>query len=150
MKALAIEDLRSDNSRALGELFEALQPEADRFHPHPLTREHARKLCADPQGGTYIVVLIDEVAVAYGMLRGWREHPTVPSLGIAVHPDHRGKRIGRLLMEYLRVVASLRGAKKIRLKVYPENKRAIRLYVGLGYVFEDTLEDGQHVATLAV
>ncbi len=57
--------------------------------------------------------------VAYGMLRGWDEGYETPSLGIAVHSEWQARGVGRRMMEHLHQVARVRGAKRIRLKVYP-------------------------------
>jgi ribosomal protein S18 acetylase RimI-like enzyme len=67
------------------------------------------------------------------MLRGWDEGYEVPSLGIALHPHAQGQGLAHLFMDFLHVAARRRGAKKIRLRVYRDNKSAITLYRSLGY-----------------
>jgi ribosomal protein S18 acetylase RimI-like enzyme len=47
-------------------------------------------------------------------------------------------------MHFLHAAARRRGADKVRLKVYPDNIRAIELYRELGYTFE-AQEAGQLV-----
>ena len=80
---------------------------------------------------------VDDRFQAYGMLRGWDEGFSVPSLGIYVAQELRGSGAARLMMEHLHVTARLSGAKRIRLKVYPDNLPAYKLYVSLGYQFPD-------------
>lgn len=123
------------------------------FHPHPLTHEAARHVCrhrdvtGDHPHDEYHVVVApsgyrgSETVVAYGMLRGWTEGYEIPSLGIAVHPDHRGRGIARQLMEHLHCVAAARGAPRVRLKVYRHNLAAVRLYEALAYEFEPASEN---------
>jgi ribosomal protein S18 acetylase RimI-like enzyme len=132
----------------LADLFLALARAGDErlFHPHPLTHAASRTVCRHRQGDgphdEYHVVVApsqngaSETVVGYGMLRGWTEGYETPSLGIAVHPDHRGRGIARQLMDHLHAVAAARGAARVRLKVYRKNLAAVRLYDSLGYEFE--------------
>lgn len=103
------------------------------FHPHPFTAAAARERAVYTGRDLYYVVLEGDEVLGYGMLRGWDEGYEVPSLGIVVHPAWQGRGIGRLLMDFLRLAAERRGAKKIRLRVYPENAAATALYRKLGY-----------------
>jgi len=134
----------------LANLFLALAGAGDEhlFHPHPLTHAAARTVCRHREGtgdgphDEYHIVVApsgyggSETVVAYGMLRGWTEGYETPSLGVAVHPDHRGRGIARQLMEHLHCVAAARGAARVRLKVYRQNIAAIRLYESLAYEFK--------------
>lgn len=138
-----------EDEAGLAVLFSALAVAGDGrlFHPHPLTPEAARAICrwrdtAATNTADEFHLAIDGsggdgpgVIVAYGLLRGWAEGFTVPSLGIAVHPDHRGRGIARRLMHHLHDVAAGRGAERVRLKVYRHNSAALRLYESLGYEF---------------
>lgn len=112
--------------------------DTDLFHPHPFTAEAAASICGhstgDPAtGDEYHAVLEEGRIVGYGMLRGWAEGYSIPSLGIAVAPDRRGQGVADALMRHLHRVAAARGAPAVRLKVYRTNTRAIRLYRSLGY-----------------
>jgi RimJ/RimL family protein N-acetyltransferase len=70
------------------------------------------------------------------MLRGWDEGYQVPSLGIALHAQARGTGLARAFMLYLHQVARWQGAKRVRLRVFPDNIPARRLYESLGYAFQ--------------
>ncbi|MFN8515656.1 MAG: GNAT family N-acetyltransferase [Chloroflexia bacterium] len=83
----------------------------------------------------YYVLIAGDTILGYGMLRGWDAGYEVPSLGIAIHPQYRGSGLGKLLMQFLHCAARWKGATQIRLKVYPDNPRAIKLYQQLGYAF---------------
>jgi ribosomal protein S18 acetylase RimI-like enzyme len=47
--------------------------------------------------------------VGYGMLRGWDEGYSVPSLGILVRAEACGQGIGKLLMEHLHLAPASGG-----------------------------------------
>jgi ribosomal-protein-alanine N-acetyltransferase len=112
------------------------------FHPHPFTPEEAARLAHYVGKDVYYALLLDGEMVGYGMLRGWDDGYEEPSVGIAVDPMTHGRGYGRLIMEFLHVAARDRGAKRIRLKVYPNNARAIEIYRSLGYKFQGE-EEGQ-------
>lgn len=141
-----------DDEASLADFFASLAASGDErlFHPHPLTRAAARSICWHHESaarGTACDeyhIAIDEFEehsssgqiVGYGILRGWSEGFAVPSLGIAVHPLHRGRGIARRMMAHLHDVATSRGADRVRLKVYRHNTNALGLYRSLGYAFE--------------
>jgi ribosomal protein S18 acetylase RimI-like enzyme len=135
------EPLRPELAAPLGDLFDALRESGDgrTFHPHPLGRDEAERLCAYEGRDVYAVLVEDGRAVAYGMLRGWDEGFDVPSLGLAVHPSERGRGLGRELAERLHEEARRRGAAQVRLTVDADNEPARQLYERLGY----TLEEGE-------
>jgi [ribosomal protein S18]-alanine N-acetyltransferase len=105
------------------------------FHPHPLDEAGARAACAGATADLHYVLSSGDDILGYGLLRGWEDGYEVPSLGIAVHPDAQGRRLGTLLMHFLHAAARDRGAPRVRLRVHPENNRARRLYERLGYQF---------------
>jgi [ribosomal protein S18]-alanine N-acetyltransferase len=143
--------VRPEDAVALGGLFERLRRQGAEafFHPHPLTREAAAELAVYAGRDVYCVRQIGEELVGYGMLRGWEEGFEVPSLGLAIEAAHQGRGHGRCLMEFMHELARQRGAKRIRLRVYPDNVRAVTLYQSLGYSFNTDCEsDGQIVGFL--
>lgn len=114
------------------------------FHPHPLTDEEAYRLAHYSGKDLYYVLIDGSTILGYGMLRGWDDGFQEPSLGIVIHPSSRGMGLGRLFMHFLHAAARWRGAREVRLKVYPENKHAVALYEALGYAFRGR-EQGQLV-----
>jgi len=117
--------------------FESIHPSSNYkyFHPHPFDKEKAQELGYYKGRDLYFVQTIQKEICGYGMLRGWDEGYKIPSLGILIHSAHKGKGLGKEFMFFLHEQARKRGAKKIKLKVYPENTRAIHLYQKLGYSF---------------
>jgi [ribosomal protein S18]-alanine N-acetyltransferase len=133
----------------LAAFFDALKACGDDrwFHPHPLTAGEAARLCAYQGRDLYYAAVAGDTVMAYGMLRGWDEGYETPSLGVAVHPDARGLGLARTFMGFLHAAASFQGARRVRLKVYPDNALARRLYESLGYRLEPTA-DGQLLGIL--
>lgn len=121
------------------DFFKCLKSSGDEqyFHPHPLTKEEAHKRVSYSGKDLYYVLMGDDKVLGYGMLRGWDEGYEIPSLGIAIRPSARGLGLGKLLMQFLHVAAHCKGAKRIRLKVYPDNTIAVKLYESLGYIFQN-------------
>lgn len=64
---------------------------------------------------------------------------------VAVHPDHQGAGLGRLLVEAAVQVARDRGARKLVLRVLGPNARARSLYASCGFVVEGVLRDEFHL-----
>jgi ribosomal protein S18 acetylase RimI-like enzyme len=57
---------------------------------------------------------------------------TTPEIGIGVHPNHRSKGIGRLLLRALIEIARKDGVSALSLSVAPENF-ALKLYKNEGF-----------------
>ena len=125
-----------------GSLFEFMQEldEKDRefFHPHGCTVEEIREICASKGEDHFCVVVDDDRVVAYGMLRGWDEGFDVPSTGIAVRRDSRGKGVALFLMAYLHDIARGKGATRVRARIHPENANSIDMCEAIGYRFAGT------------
>ena len=133
-------------SSALKDFFKALDENGDTsyFHPHPFTDEFLDKLSNYKGNDLYYIAAEANIVLAYGMLRGWDDGYIIPSLGIAIHPMARGLGLSKVFMHFLHFAAHRKGATQIRLKVYPDNLRAIRLYENFGYTFEG-MENNQLV-----
>lgn len=142
LPTLEISRLRRGNASGLLALLSALQAtgESTLFSPHPFTAEQLETLCRDEQKDLYYVALAGSEVLAYGLLRGWSEGYETPSLGIATHPEHRGRGLATAMMTFLHAAASIRGATRVRLRVHKTNRSAIQLYERLGYVFEPAIE----------
>ncbi|MBW1792180.1 MAG: GNAT family N-acetyltransferase [Deltaproteobacteria bacterium] len=105
------------------------------FHPHPLTYEAAKRIATYEGDDLYFLQIKDNEIAGYAMLRGWDEGYTIPSLGIAIHPNFRNQGLGRDFMEFLHKQAKSKGAAKVRLKVYLGNTGARHFYESLEYSF---------------
>lgn len=119
--------------------FHSLKEKGDErfFCPHPTDEETINHLVHYNGRDLYYMLVEEEKVLGYGLLRGWDEGYQIPSLGIAIHPTERGRGLGKILMSFLHVVASRRGADKVRLRVLKNNEKAISFYKNLGYLFEE-------------
>ena len=79
----------------------------------------------------YIVVLQDDKVLGYAGV--WVVLDEAHVTNVAVHPDYRGGKIGRLLMTELMRRVSLKGAVRITLEVRTSNAVARNLYSSLGF-----------------
>lgn len=148
--SLEIRVLTSEWQQALLTFFGALEEvnTADLFRPHPFTDQAVEGILRSAHLDLYYVLVEDFAVLGYGMLRGWDEGYQVPSLGIAIHPRVRSNGLGRVFMNFLAAAAKSRGAQKIRLRVMPQNRRAVSLYESLGYVFSSHDDDAYLVGFL--
>lgn len=154
--SVSLRRIRVGDLEHLTIFFEALkQHEIDRFfHPHPFDAETAKHICEYSGQDWYAAQWIESQKFSgiggYVMLRGWDAGFKIPSFGVCVHPDWQGIGLGRLLIQAAITVACLRQSPAIRLKVYPDNDRAIALYSQFGFKFQPDLESDQRVGLLAL
>ncbi len=104
------------------------------FAPHPFDRENAEKICRDESECWYRVVAeLDDRIVGYAWFAPFQEEP-YPVVGIAISDDFHGRRLGGALMDVLTAEARARKLAGLRLTVFKDNDRGIRLYRSRGYV----------------
>lgn len=138
-RQVTIRPVAVDDAAALATFFGSLRAGGAEkfFHPHALDEETAAVRARYVGQDIYLLLTDDSEILAYGMLRGWDEGYSIPSLGIAVRPDKQGLGLGRRLMEALHHAAAERGASRVRLRVHPQNDAAIKLYRSIGYLFDE-------------
>jgi ribosomal protein S18 acetylase RimI-like enzyme len=117
------------------------------FRPHPFTAAEALRIATRTGRDVHALLLIDGRPVGYGMLRGWDEGYSTPSLGIAVRTPDQRKGYGRALMRELHAEARRRGAERLRLRVHELNAPARHLYETLGYRYHG-MDRGELVMVL--
>lgn len=106
------------------------------FNPHPFTAQYAQYLCSYQGKDEYYVMEADGVVVGYGMLRGWDEGYSRPSLGVCISANYSGRGYGTEMVRHLISVAKSRKASEIILSVEESNRTAIQLYNKTGFVLE--------------
>jgi glycosyltransferase involved in cell wall biosynthesis len=150
-KKVRFRQLDISDAADLGRLFEQIRvsPGAEFFHPHPLDQAEAKRICGLSGKDYYCLAYLDGTAVGYGILRGWDDGFSEPSLGVALAPDYLGRGLGRELTLHLHSVAMARGASSIRLKVYTRNLAGRALYLKLGYVLTSHA-DGEELGRLVL
>lgn len=107
------------------------------FSPHAYDDTTLNQIADDSNQDLHYVLVEDQIVLGYGLLRGWNEGFNIPSLGIAIHPNARGKGLATMLMQFLHISARINNATKVRLRVLKKNEKAHLLYSALGYQFED-------------
>ena len=73
------------------------------------------------------------VGMAVGLLRDGSAADVVPIVSVFVSPSHRGRGVGRRMMEGVEDWARRHGARSTSLWVVDENRAARRFYEALGY-----------------
>jgi len=140
---LQIRDLVAGDQTALTELFGRLAGDSETaryFHPFPLTLKTARQLCSrsDPAlRDVYLLALVHDQPLGFGMLRGWDAGFAAPSFGACVAPQARDAGLGKALLAHAIARARSMGAPMLLLSVYRENARAVHLYRQFGFEFEE-------------
>ena len=107
------------------------------FSPHDYSYKGLLKEITSKSKDYFVFLIENDNIAGYGLLRGWSDGYDIPSLGIMIDINHQGKGVATGLMSHLHHIALLKGAEKIRLRVYKENFKAISLYNKLGYVLSN-------------
>jgi len=125
----------------IDEFFKRNEKDYEFFHPHKFSYFSLLNEVLQHDKDYYVFLMDNDNVVGYGLLRGWQEGYEIPSLGIMIDVDFRGKGFSSQMMQHLHEIAKTKGSDKIRLTVYKENKTAICLYNKLGYEFSDKNEN---------
>jgi ribosomal-protein-alanine N-acetyltransferase len=80
----------------------------------------------------YLVVEVDGEVVGYAGM--WVILDEAHITNIAIHPDHRGKKIGEELMRRMMALGVAHGAERMTLEVRVSNIPAQKMYEKLGFV----------------
>lgn len=137
---MEIRELSAEYVDGLLKLCEDNVEEFKYFGPHAFTRETLDSILKTAKLDLYYVVVSD-VVIGYGLLRGLDEGYSNFSLGIAIDKKYYGTGLAKMFMSFLELQSTLRGHSNIRLGVNTDNKRAFTLYQKLGYVYE-SCDDG--------
>ena len=134
--AVTVRPLTADDAEALGDFYESVPPEDNRFYcPHPLTRPWARKIAAanDP----FFICLVmeggDGRIVGYAWTR-WRDETSDRSnFGICIRRGFQGAGAGQALTTRLLEIARHSAPPVIGLTVQVANTSALALYEKMGF-----------------
>lgn len=83
---------------------------------------------------SYMVALLEGEVVGYAGM--WIVLDEAHITNVAIHPEHRGRGVGREVMLELLARAAVLGAAKITLEVRVSNQVARKLYESLGFVYK--------------
>jgi ribosomal-protein-alanine N-acetyltransferase len=100
----------------------------------------------NPAGRLWAASMSDKLA---GFICYWVLDAEVSLLNFAVHPEERGKGVGRFLLNHMVEEAASRDVEAVWLEVRVSNDRAVRLYRKFGFekvgvrrkYYDDTQED---------
>lgn len=93
----------------------------------------AEILCARERD-VYSGMFWEDRLVSIFMLRGWDAGFETPTFGVIVCADHRGREVGRVVMEAAKTISRLSGAKRIMAKIHPDNIATTRGGLREGFV----------------
>lgn len=137
-----LQRIGSSHCAALAELFRRNNiPSVLRFfHPFPLDEQEAERIACHTGKDRYYLLVKDDEARGFSMLRGWDEGFSVPSLGMMVDVDGQGKGLGRELLLATLAEARALGCPQVRLSVYADNGKALKLYQSVGFELREKKE----------
>jgi mycothiol synthase len=136
-EGVGMRTFREDDARAVKELLDLAY--AQEFHHRPLPFEHWRRfMLEDPSYDPdvwFLAVVGNEIV---GAALNWKEGYVKD---LVVHPDWRGRGLGRALMQHTFAEFARRGIPRVTLKTDSNNPTgAWRLYERLGMKVERTYE----------
>jgi [ribosomal protein S18]-alanine N-acetyltransferase len=99
--------------------------------PIPWKREHFLQEIHSHISFPFVAVC-EETVIGYVCMTSLFEEAQI--MDIAVAPEHRGRGVGRMLMEQAIVIAREKGAERLVLEVRESNVAAIALYERFGFV----------------
>ena len=109
-----------------------------------------------PRFWPLVAELDGQVVAVTGLTQHEHNRSHAAHVGMMVHADHQGRGIGSALMEaILDLAVNWLGLTRLQLEVYPDNRRAIRLYEKYGFEVEGVyrayaFRDGRYVDTLVM
>jgi len=108
------------------------------FHPHPFDVQTITEICSSTKDH-YFVMEQNEKIIGYSFLRlfGYK----TPSFGCCVRREYQGKGYGTLLTQETMNKAIELDYHKVILKVYKENKAALKIYENIGFIIVGKTDD---------
>ena len=132
-------------SEILSILNEAIVHSTALYDYHPRTPEHMLGWFQTKQSGSFPVIgaLADDGVLmgfaSYGTFRAWPAYKYSVEHSVYVHQDHRGKGLGRALMEQLIARAVEQEYHVLVGGIDTSNSVSIRLHESLGFVHSGTI-----------
>lgn len=138
---LSIRALGAADAPELSAMLRAQRAEYARFfHPFGFDERAVESVLAKSERDVYSAIYLEGQLVVFFMLRGWDDGFDVPAFGVLVDEKHRGSGLEMLSLDVAKTICRLRGARRIMLKMHPENISTKAVARKIGFVF--TREDG--------
>jgi len=127
--------IKKSDTKELVRLFASFSSETrKRFHPHPFTKEFAKKICSNKKDIWFVLLNVDTQRFAgYAFVNKIPILKSSGYLGIAVSDDFQRKGLGLKLMKTLLAVCRKEHVKEIYLNVDQDNLSALKIYKKLGF-----------------
>ena len=106
------------------------------FHAFGADEAAIEEILTSRKKDVYSGLFWRETLVCVFMLRGWDEGYAIPSFGLVVAADRRGREVLTVAMEAAKLISRLAGADRMMCKVHPENVGATRGALRLGWIAE--------------
>lgn len=100
------------------------------FHPHPFDKKTLIEICSSTKD-YYFVMLLNNKIIGYSLLRLFGYE--IPSFGCCIRRGYENIGYGEKLTKWTLNKAKELGYKKVILKVYKNNERALELYKKVGF-----------------
>jgi RimJ/RimL family protein N-acetyltransferase len=104
------------------------------FIPFSFDPANIRAILERAKRDVYMGIFWADKLAGFFMLRGWDDGYEIPAYGVTIAQSFSGYGLGKLSLEVSKSVCQLRGAKRLMLKVHPQNSRAKQLYEAAGFV----------------
>jgi N-acetylneuraminate synthase/N,N'-diacetyllegionaminate synthase len=133
--SIILEEVFPGHEADLTLVFSRIHADGDEktFHLHALDRETAKRICENGGRDYCALVKCNGKTAGYTLLRGWEEGYDIPTVGIYILPEFRGKGLSACVLESLVLEARQRCASKMMAKVYRDNLPSLRAFQRAGY-----------------
>ncbi len=126
---LEIRPLETADAAELSELLQAQPAEyVQFFRPFSFDEATLASLLGTLESDVMTGFYWNGKLVGFYMLRGWDAGYEVPSYGVLIDEQYQGYGLTSLSVRIAKIVCKMRGARRLMLKVHPDNARAKSLY----------------------
>lgn len=121
-KSFTVRPLAEQDAAIVSAFIRSQSPEYGRFfYAFDSDEKRIAGMLSAARKDVYAGVFWEQELVSFFMLRGWDEGYELPSLGVFVGENHRGKRLMPLMVESAKVICKLSGISKLIAKSHPDN-----------------------------
>ena len=145
-ESLTIRPLEVDDAAELSAMLRAQAPEYARFFsPFAFDEKTLSDLLARRERDVYMGMYWEGRMACFFMLRGWDAGYEVPAYGIIIAAEFRGCGMEMLSLDAAKAVCRLRGARRMMLKMHPENISARGVMRKIGFAQTGVEAEGGNI-----